>query len=147
MVEQAVALNPNSAVAWHSLGWIALMCGEAERAIDGFDRMIRLSPLDPLRIGAWIGSSFALFCLDRFDEGCAMALKSIQFVADAHSLGAFIMNAARAERGAEARDAAARLLRLHPDFRASYSADAFPVRFAGVRERINAALRDAGLPE
>ena len=63
MVEQAVALNPNLAVAWFSLGWVALMCGEAERAIEGFDRMIRLSPLDPLRVGAWNGSSFALFQL------------------------------------------------------------------------------------
>ena len=65
MVEQAVALNPNHAIAWFSRGWVSLMCGEAERAIESFDRMIRLSPLDPLRIGAWTGSSFASFHLGR----------------------------------------------------------------------------------
>jgi len=49
MVEQAVALNPNLAIAWYSRGWVTMMCGEAERSIESFDRMIRLSPLDPLR--------------------------------------------------------------------------------------------------
>ncbi|WP_228141847.1 hypothetical protein, partial [Acinetobacter baumannii] len=45
MVEQAVALNPNLAIAWYSRGFVCLMCDEAERAIESFDRMIRLSPL------------------------------------------------------------------------------------------------------
>ena len=61
MVEQAVALNPNLAMAWHARGWVSLMCGDGERSVESFDRMIRLSPLDPLRIGAWNGSAFALF--------------------------------------------------------------------------------------
>jgi TolB-like protein/class 3 adenylate cyclase/Tfp pilus assembly protein PilF len=146
MVEQAVALNPNLAVAWYSLGWVALMCGEAERAVEGFDRMIRLSPLDPLRVGAWNGSSFALFQLHRYDEGCAAASKAIQFSANAHTLGAFIVNAVPGAREAEARQAAAQLLGLHPDFRVSHAAEAFPVRLVGERDRMAAALREAGLP-
>src|SRR5260370_40085489 len=44
MVEQAIILNPNLAVAWYSRGWVSLMCGEAERAVESFERMIRLSP-------------------------------------------------------------------------------------------------------
>src|SRR5260370_16199169 len=63
MVEQAVALNPNLGIAWYSRGWVTMMCGEAERSIESFDGMIRLSPLDPLRVGAWNGSSFAFFML------------------------------------------------------------------------------------
>jgi tetratricopeptide (TPR) repeat protein len=50
LVEEAIALNPNLAVAWYSRGWVAVMCGEAERAIESFDRMIRLSPLDTLSL-------------------------------------------------------------------------------------------------
>ena len=38
MVEQAVALNPNLAVAWYSRGWVSLMRGEAERAVESFER-------------------------------------------------------------------------------------------------------------
>jgi TolB-like protein len=96
MVEQAVALNPNLAIAWYSRGWVSLMCGEAERAIDSFERMIRLSPLDWLRNSALNGSSFALYHLGRYEEGCAAAMKAIQIARDAHTLGAFAVNAMRA---------------------------------------------------
>jgi TolB-like protein/class 3 adenylate cyclase/Flp pilus assembly protein TadD len=147
MVEQAVALNPNLAIAWNSLGWVSLMCDEPERAIESFDRLIRLSPLDPLRVGAWNGSAFALFSLGRYEEGCAVAAKSVQFAPNAHTLGAFIINAVRAGRNAEARTAVAQLLKLQPDFRSSHSSEAFPVRSTEMRDRMIAAFRDAGLPE
>jgi TolB-like protein/class 3 adenylate cyclase len=146
MVEQAVELNPNLAIAWYSRGWVSMMCDDAERAIESFDRMIRLSPLDPLRISAWNGSSFASFCLGRYEEGCASATKSIQVVANAHTLGAYIVNAVRAGRVVEAQQAAARLLKSHPDFRAAHAEEAFPTRSLDLRSQIIAALRQAGLP-
>ena len=86
MTAEAVALNPNLATAWHSQGWVALMCDEPERAIEAFERLLRLSPLDPLRPWVWNGTAFALFCLGRYVEGCDAANKSLQFRADAHSL-------------------------------------------------------------
>jgi len=94
-----------------------------------------------------MGSSFALFCLERYEDGCALAMKSIQFVANAHSLGAYIANAVGAGRSSEAREAAMQLLKLHPDFRASHAQEAFPIRLPGVRDRLAAALRDAGVPD
>jgi TolB-like protein/class 3 adenylate cyclase len=146
MVERAVALNPNLAVAWYSRGWVALMCDEAEQSIQSFDRMIRLSPLDQLRVLAWNGSSFAFFILGRYEEGCASAMKSIQFVKDAHTLSAYIVNTIRAGRAAEAMETAALLLRTQPDFSARHVQEAFPVRSSDTRDRIAAALREAGLP-
>jgi TolB-like protein/Tfp pilus assembly protein PilF len=146
MVEQAVTLNPNLAVAWYCRGWVSLMCGEAERAVESFERMIRLSPLDPLRVGAWNGSSFASFHLGRYDEGCASAIKSIQFFTDVHTLGAFVVNSVGAGRIVEAREAVARILKLEPDFRASHVHEAFPIRSSDERDRIASALREAGLP-
>src|SRR5205823_751747 len=140
-------LNPNLSIAWFSRGWVSLMCCEGERAIESFDRMIRLSPLDPLRIGAWTGSSFALFALGRYEDGRALAMKSIQFVTDAHSLGAYIMNSVRAGRPVEASEAVAQLLKLEPDFRASHAQEAFPFRLPEVRDRMTAAFRDAGVPD
>jgi tetratricopeptide (TPR) repeat protein len=147
MVEEAIGLNPNLAVAWYSRGWVTLMCGEAERAIESFNRLIRLSPLDPLRVRAWNGSSLALFCLGRYEEGRAFSMKSVQFFADAHNLGAYIGNSSAAGRAAEAREAAAQLLKLHPDFRASHAQKIFPLRSTEMRDRLTAALRDAGVPE
>jgi adenylate cyclase len=106
-----------------------------------------LSPLDPLRVGAWTGSSFALFSLQRYEEGCATAMKSIQVLVDAHTLGAYIVNAINAGRAAEAAEAVGQLLARQPDFRASYAQSAFPIRSADLRQRLTASLREAGLPE
>jgi TolB-like protein len=147
LVDQAVALNPNLANAWHSRGWVCLMCDDHERSIESFERMIRLSPLDPLRVRAWNGIAFALFSLGRYEDGFLSAKKAIQFLAEAHSMGAYIVNAVRAGHALEAREAAARLLKLQPDFRASHSQKAFPIRSQETQGQIAAALRDAGLPE
>jgi TolB-like protein/class 3 adenylate cyclase/Tfp pilus assembly protein PilF len=147
MVEQAVALNPNLAIAWYSRGWVALMCGEPERAIESFERMIRLSPFDHLRATAWLGISFAHFYQERFEEGCASAAKAFQFTADANMLEAYIANSVRAGQVAEAREAAGRLLQLQPNYHAARGRQAVPFRSTEVRERIVAALRAAGLPE
>jgi TolB-like protein/class 3 adenylate cyclase len=147
MVEQAVSLNPNLAMAWYSRGWVSLMCGDAERAVESFERMVRLSPLDPLRISAWNGCSFAFFHLGRYEDGYAAAMKSIQFATDAHTLAALIVNAVGAGRAVEAREAVANLLKLQPDFRASHVQEAFPIRAPDERNRIASALREAGLPD
>jgi TolB-like protein/class 3 adenylate cyclase len=147
MVEQAVALNPNLAMAWYSRGWVMLICGDGERAIESFDRMIRLSPLDRLKVSALNGCAFAHFCLCHYEDGWAFAMQTIQVVKDAHTLGAYIMNGIHAGRAEEAKEAAAQLLKLQPRFRASYSAEAFPVRILEIRERMIAALRAAGVPE
>jgi TolB-like protein/class 3 adenylate cyclase len=147
LVEQAVALNPNLSVAWYSRGWVALMCGDGERSIESFERMIRLSPLDRLRVSAWNGISFAHLVLGQYEKGRVSALQSIQVVKDAHTMGACIMNAVCAGRLEEAKEAAAQLLQLQPDFRASHSIKAFPVRSPEIRDRIVAALVEAGVPE
>ena len=147
MVEQAVVLNPNLAIAWYSRGFVYLLCDEAEPAIESFDRMIRLSPLDPLRLSAWNGSSHAFFCLGRHEDGCAAAMKSMQFDANAHSLLAFAINAIRVGRKEEANKAVSRVLKLQPGFRTSHVSEAFPVRWPQRREEIAAALREAGLPD
>jgi TolB-like protein/class 3 adenylate cyclase/tetratricopeptide (TPR) repeat protein len=147
MIEQAIDLNPNLAIVWFSRGWVSLMCDETERAIESFDRMLRLSPLDPLRVSAWNGTSHAFFSLARYEEGCAAAMKSIQFNVNAHSLGAFIINAVRAGRPGETQKAVGRLLKIQPGFRTSHVTEAYPVRRTGRRDEIAAALRDAGLPD
>jgi hypothetical protein len=86
--------------------------------------MMRLSPLDQLMVFAWNGRAFALFNLGRYEDSCASAMKSIQFVQDAHTLSAFIVNAIRAGRAADARETAAQLLSLQPDFSATHAQEA-----------------------
>jgi adenylate cyclase len=58
-----------------------------------------------------------------------------------------IVNLAGAGREVEAREAVAQLVKLQPDFRASHVHEAFPIRSADERNRLAAALREAGLPD
>jgi adenylate cyclase len=147
IVEQAVNINPNLAMAWYSRGWVMLLCAEGASSVESFERMLRLSPLDPLKLSAWNGASFALFLLERYEEGRAAALKTVQQTVDAHSLSALAANAMCGGHAAEAQQAVARILRFNPNFRSAHAREAFPVRLPQERERIVAALREAGLPD
>ena len=146
MTAEAVSLNSNLSSAWYSQGWVSLMCDEAERSLDAFDRMLRLSPLDPQRAWAWDGKAFALFTLGRYVDGCEWSRKAVLAHPDVHSLGALIINSIGADRPDEARQAAVRLLGLQPDFHVSNSAQTFPVRSAASQDQIRKALEAAGLP-
>jgi len=47
MADRAVALNPNSYVAWHGRGQVYRIAGLPEEAVRSFERAIRMSPVDP----------------------------------------------------------------------------------------------------
>jgi tetratricopeptide (TPR) repeat protein len=147
MIEQALALNPNLAAVWFCRGWVSLNCGEPERALQSFEHMVRLSPLDPLRSRVWYGTACAYHGLGRYQEGCLSARRAIQGRPEVYSLGAFIMNAVPAGRNAEAREAVDQLLRLRPNFRTSHLGETFPTRDVDWANRMIAAFREAGLPE
>lgn len=147
LVDQAVVLNPNLAVAWLSRGWVAAMSCEVETAIESFNQMIRLSPLEPNRFGAWVGMAFAHFIQARHEEGRASALKAVNVRPNALNLGAYIINSVGGGWVNEAREAGTQLRTLYPTFRASQSEYAFPVRLPEVRNRMTAALCEAGVPE
>jgi adenylate cyclase len=147
MVEQAVVLNPNLAGAWHSLGWVYVMCGEPERAIESFEQMIRLSPLDPARVFASSGISWALWFQGRYDEGRAQAMKVMQVFRQVQSLGAYIANSVGVGQMAQASSAAQELLKLDPGFCIRHALDVFPNQHAELNERVASVFRAAGLPE
>jgi TolB-like protein/class 3 adenylate cyclase len=147
MVEQAVALNPNLAVAWNLLGWVSVICVEPERAIESFDKMIRLSPLDPLRMVASSGISWALWFQGRYEEGRAEAMKVVQVFKSVQALGAYVANSVGAGHTAEASSFAQELLKLDPGFCIRRVQDVFPNQVVEFRERLASAFRSAGLPE
>jgi adenylate cyclase len=147
MVEHAVNLNPNHSEVWQARGWIAVILGDGERAIESFSNDVRISPLDPFKAGAWLGIAWACFLLGRYDEGCRWATNAMQARDDAIFLCAFIFNAALAGRMDDARAAAARLSSTVPAFRASHADEIFHIRDAGLGVKVKDALRVAGIPE
>jgi adenylate cyclase len=145
MVDRAVALNPNTNMAWEVRGWIYQRAGQPEEAIRSFERAIRLSPFDPWLFSTLAGTGIALIGLGRFDEAVAAAKNAIQknqtFGTAYHCLAAGL---AHLGRDAEARKTATRILEIEPHFRISE----YVARTGHWRARMYIeGLRKAGLPE
>ena len=117
MADRAVALNPNSFVAWNCRGWVYKIAGLQEEAIRSFERAIRVSPVDPQLHTTFAGMGQALVELRRFDEAI-VAGKKAQRHNPSYSAGYRCLASGFAHLGhdAEAREAAARLLDVDPPF-------------------------------
>jgi len=82
MIEEAVALNPNDALAWGHRGWISLMCLKPARALESFEHRLRLSPIDPARAAIWNGMGYAYAMLGDYDKGSAIAARALENAVD-----------------------------------------------------------------
>jgi adenylate cyclase len=145
MADQAVALNPNSSLAWGCRGWIYKIAGLWEEAVRSFERAIRMSPVDPLLHRAFVGMGTTFIELRRFDEAIVTGKKALR-QAPSYSPAYRCLASAFAHLGrdAEAGEAAARLLEVDPDFTIS----AFIERGGVTNAKLYIeGLRKAGLPE
>ncbi|WP_312015148.1 adenylate/guanylate cyclase domain-containing protein [Bradyrhizobium lablabi] len=145
MADRAVALNPNSYLAWRGRGWVYEIAGQPEEAVQSFERAIRVSPVDPTLHTTFVGMGMALIELRRFDEAI-VAGKKAQHQTPSYA-GAYRCLAsafAHLGRGDEAREAAARVLETDPSF--TISAMIARSRQAKAKLWIE-GLHKAGLPE
>jgi len=76
LAERAVALNPNSAVAWRQGGYALIYAGRPEAALAYLERAVRLSPRDARAEDVWAGIALALIQLVRDKEAVAAARKA-----------------------------------------------------------------------
>ena len=147
LADRAAILNPNLSIAWISRGWISLMLSKPERAIESFENLLRLSPLDPVRPNSLSGIAFGHFLLDRYDEGRRTAKESMQPHPNHQAFATYIVNCVGCGDVLEANSAAAELLKFDPSFRVSRAFDIFPTKSSEMRNKIDNALRTAGVPE
>jgi adenylate cyclase len=145
MANRAVALNPNSFLAWSSRGHVFRIAGLPEEAIRSFERAIRTSPVDPRLHLMFVGMGMAFIELRRFDEAI-VAGKKAQRQNPSFPPASFCLASAFAHLGrdGEAREAAARLLETDPAF--TISARMGRRRQSHLKLLIE-GLRKAGLPE
>jgi adenylate cyclase len=145
LADRAVALNPNSFNTWHFRGHVYRVAGLPEEAIRSFERAIRVSPVDPRLHTTFAAMGAALIELRRFDEAVVAGKKAQRqnssFVPAYRCLASAF---ARLGRGAEAREAAARLLETDPTF--TISALIARGGYSNAKLLIE-GLRKAGLPE
>jgi TolB-like protein/DNA-binding CsgD family transcriptional regulator len=68
LIEQSIALNPNSASAWNALGIVRAHVGDPETALEHFSRARRLDPVCSLHHNYWVGTSLAHFIAGRYQK-------------------------------------------------------------------------------
>jgi adenylate cyclase len=144
-IDRAVVLNSNLAMVWYCRGWVKVMVGQPEAAIEAFVRYTRLSPLDPFTPLIRAGMAFAYFCCEQYETGLSWAKKSIEEYQVAHVFGAYAANAMLAGRVNEAKAAIARWCEIDPAPRVSHLKDLFPSR--NYSDKLVETLRNAGVPE
>jgi adenylate cyclase len=145
MADRAVALNPNSFLAWSARGWAYLLAGQPEEAVRSFERAIRMSPVDPLLHRAFAALGIAFIELGRFDEAIVAGKKAVrQNPSYSPAYRCLVSAFAHLGRDAEAREAAARLLEVDPTFTIS----SWIARGGQSNTKLLIeGLRKAGLPE
>jgi adenylate cyclase len=145
MADRAVALNPNSFRAWSCRGQVYRIAGLPEEAVQSFERASRMSPIDPLMYRSVTGMGLAFIELSRFDEAVVAGKKALRqnpSYSPAHRCLASAF--AHLGRETEAREAAARLLEVDPEF--TIGASVARGGQSNAKLQIE-GLRKAGLPE
>ena len=150
LLDRAIVLNPNLALAWHQGGWTKIYLGEPEQAIERFSRAMRLSPLDPLLL-PWMqsGTANAYLLAGQYDQAASWAEKALRGGArNPSALRAAAASFALAGRVEEARKVAARFLEVFPEARISRAlAPFYYLRRPEDLARYVEGLRLAGLAE
>src|SRR5262249_26552030 len=78
MIDRALTLNSNLAVAWSASGWTRTFLGETELAIEHVRHAMRLSPLDPLMFLMNHITALAHFVGGRCGEAALWAGKALR---------------------------------------------------------------------
>jgi TolB-like protein len=146
-LNRAVALNPNSALAFGASALVHCLAGDYGTAIEHGQRALRLSPFDQLSSRPLIALAYAHLFTGRHQAAAGYAERAVQAnpgLDVSHALlVACLVELGRLE---EARHAAGRLMATFPTFRIARRRRA-GFRDAARFEAYLAALRRAGLPD
>jgi len=148
LLDKALMLNPNLAVAWFLGGFLKLWRGETDAAIHYLTHVIRLSPFDPELYRMQAGMALAHLFVGRVDTALSWAQKATRdlpgFLLAVTALAA---SQALAGQKAQAQRAMDQLRQLDPTLRLSNLTDWLPIQQPENLATLVDALRKAGLPE
>ena len=117
VINRAVALNPNAAIAWLLKGWLHANLSQPQPAIEAFNRAMRLSPLDPLSYLNAAGLAHAHLMAGRFEQSIEWANRALDDQPRlTYTIRARIVANAQLGRLDDARAELGRLLALQPGF-------------------------------
>jgi adenylate cyclase len=147
LLERAITLDPSAAWAWSRLGWLENYTDRPERALDNFERALRLSPLDPMNFNNYVGMGSSHEILEHYEKAAALYLRAIDERPHAiwiyRNLASSLSGADRME---DAKKAYAVVMRSYPDLTISKFKQAMVFSPAAL-DRMAENLRKLGLPD
>jgi adenylate cyclase len=147
LLERALVLDPNCAWAWSRLGWIENYADQPDKAIENFERAIRLSPIDPMNFNNYAGIGSAHEVAGEYDQAVTLYRRALLERPHAswiyRNLASALVGAGRVE---EATQAFAEMMRHYPDLTVAKFKQAM-VFSAPTMERMARHLRSLGLAE
>jgi TolB-like protein len=150
-IDRALTLNPNSAHAWHSRGFVLVFLNQPGPAIEALQRAMRLSPLDPFSPGVKSTLAFAHSIAGRYEEAIEWADRALHEQPRFDpAMAVKVVSCAHLGRIDEAREWLRRRLELQPELTiAEWKARGGAVKFASpeILALYEDGLRKAGLPE
>jgi len=147
LVNQAIQIDPNLALARIWMGWINVYQGEHKLAIEQLEMAQRLNPLDPRRYVTWTAMAYAYFLSDQYEQACRLAGMATQQQPN-YLAGLRIMMACHAVSGRldEAREVCTVVMQIDPIQRVSRDKAWAPFRAPDL-QKLREAYRAAGMPE
>jgi adenylate cyclase len=147
LLERAVAIDPNAAWAWTRLGWLENYADQHQKAIENFERALRLSPIDPMNFNNYVGMGSAHEVAQEYDKAAVFYRRALEERPNAswiyRNLASSLSGAGRVE---EAKQAFAEVMRSYPDLTVSKFKQAM-VFSPAVLNRMAENLRKLGLPD
>jgi adenylate cyclase len=147
LLERALVLDPNCAWAWSRLAWIENYADQPSKAIENFERAIRLSPIDPMNFNNYAGIGSAHEVAQEYDQAVAFYRRAL--LERPHAVWLY-RNLASSLVGAgktgEAKQAFAEMMQHYPDLTVAKFRQAM-VFSPATMERMARHLRSLGLAE
>jgi TolB-like protein len=148
LIDRALDLDENLAVAWQRSGWVRGYAGDPDGAIESLNKAIRLNPLDPRVFLTQSAMAFAHFIAQRDNEAVRWAAMALQV--KPNWLPALRMTIASNAMRGEAEQATRALsayLGVDPKVTITKLCEYYPFRRDADRQRLVTAMRKAGVPE
>jgi len=147
VLDRAVALNPNRAMALSNAGWVRCYLGQAVDAIGDFERVIRLSPREITLFRVQAGLAFAHLLLEEFEEAVTWGRRRAREQPELHAVASGARRGScpsrHVRRGESSRKAVAPAhTGLHDGYREKVVS---PVRKAPAEPKRPSASRTAGV--
>jgi TolB-like protein len=148
LLDRALVLNPNLAIAWALGGYARMWDGDIDGALTRFAQAMRLSPLDPEMYRIKAGIATAHMFARRYELASSWAEEAfLQMPSFLMVIAVIAASHALAGRDERARQATARLRALDANLRVSNLTDYLVIRLPEHQAIFKDGLRKAGLPE